>query len=74
VIGCTSEVSIQYAGIAQELGGDELERYLAIYFAAFPDGSERRGWPGMTYFVVRPKWIRYCDYGQRPSAIREYSF
>jgi hypothetical protein len=74
VIGCTSEVSIQYEGIAQELSGDELERYLAIYFAAYPDGPERRGWPGMTYFVIRPKWIRHCDYAQRPPVIREYRF
>jgi general stress protein 26 len=74
VIGCTSEVSIQYEGIAQELSGDELERYLAIYFAAFPDGPERRSWPGMTYFVVRPKWIRHCDYGQRPPVVRVFSF
>jgi pyridoxine/pyridoxamine 5'-phosphate oxidase len=73
VIGCTGEKSIQYEGVAHELSGEELERYLMVYFAAFPDGPERRNWPGMTYFVVRPKWIRYCDYGQRPPAIREFT-
>jgi uncharacterized pyridoxamine 5'-phosphate oxidase family protein len=72
VIGCTSEISIQYEGVAEELSGAELERYLPIYFAAFPDGVERRNWPGMTYFVVRPKWLRYCDYGRRPPLIREF--
>ena len=74
VIGCAGPVSIQYEGTAYELAGDELERYLAIYFAAFPDGVERRNWPGMTYFVVRPAWVRYCDYRQRPPAIREFRF
>src|ERR1039458_6326760 len=28
VIGCSSEISIQYEGIAQELSGEELDRYL----------------------------------------------
>jgi len=72
VIGCSSDISIQYEGIAQELSGDELERYLPVFFAAFPDAVERRSWPGRTYFVVRPKWIRYCDYGQRPPLVREF--
>jgi general stress protein 26 len=72
VIGCSGAVSIQYEGIAEELRDEALERYLTIYFAAFPDGVERRNWPGMTYFVVRPKWIRYCDYSQQPKVIREF--
>jgi general stress protein 26 len=74
VIGCTSEITIQYEGIAQELAGDDLARYLPIYFAAFPDGPERQSWPGIVYFVVRPKWIRYCDYQARPPAITEFGF
>jgi pyridoxine/pyridoxamine 5'-phosphate oxidase len=74
VLGCSSETTIQYEGLAQELDGEDLERYLAEYFAAFPEGPERRNWPGMTYFVVRPKWIRYCDYGPRPPARAEFSF
>ncbi len=74
VIGCNGETTIQYEGIAQELSGEELERYLPIYFAAFPDGPERQSWPGITYFVVRPRWIRYCDYGQRPPVLREFRF
>jgi general stress protein 26 len=72
VIGCSSETTVQYEGVAEELSGQELEKYLPIYFEAFPDGPERQNWPGMTYFVVRPKWMRYCDYGQRPPVIREF--
>lgn len=74
VIGCTTETTVQYEGVARELSGDELAKYLPIYFAAFPDGPERQSWPGITYFVVRPKWIRYCVYGQRPPMIREFRF
>src|SRR5215469_1118503 len=32
VIGCATEVTVQYEGIAQELGEDELEKYLQVYF------------------------------------------
>lgn len=74
VIGCTSEKTIQFEGVAEELGGEDLAKYLPVYFAAFPDGPERQSWPGITYFMVRPKWLRYCDYGQRPRLIREFDF
>jgi hypothetical protein len=28
-------------------------------------------WPGITWFVVRPTWIRYSDFDQRPPLIEE---
>ena len=28
-------------------------------------------WPGIAYFVVRPRWIRYSDYDQKPPIIEE---
>ena len=31
-------------------------------------------WVGITYFVVRAKWIRYSDYDQRPPFIEEFHF
>jgi uncharacterized pyridoxamine 5'-phosphate oxidase family protein len=74
VIGCTSGTSLQYEGVAEELNGEKLEAYLELYFGAFPDGRERRNWEGMTYFVVRPTWLRYCEYGPRPPVIREFSW
>jgi len=74
VIGCTSGTSLQYEGLAEQLTGEGLEAYLEIYFAAFPDGRERRIWTGMTYFVVRPTWLRYCEYGPQPPLILEFSW
>jgi hypothetical protein len=74
VIGCSSGTSIQYEGVAEELTGPELEQSIELYFTVFPDGVERRNWPEMTYFAVRPRWVRYCDYGQRPPFIREFSW
>lgn len=71
VVGCTTEVTVQYEGVAEELAGEELARYQKIYFAKFVDGPARQSWPGIVYFVVRPKWVRYCDYGVTPRRIEE---
>ncbi len=74
VIGCTTEVTVQYEGIAEELAGELLAKYKKIYFAKFTDGPEREAWPGITYFVVRPKWVRYCDYNPGNRRIEEMRF
>lgn len=74
VIGCTTEITVQYEGIAEELQGDVLEKYKKIYFAKFTDGPTRESWPGITYFVVRPKWVRYCDYNAEKRRIEEKEF
>lgn len=74
VIGCTEEITCQYEGIAHELSGDELGKYKLVYFAAFPDGPAREKWAGITYYVVRPKWVRFSDYTQSPPRIEEMRF
>ena len=74
VIGCTTEITVQYEGIAEELVGDDLAKYKKTYFAAFPDGPTRESWPGITYFVVRPTWVRYCDYDPSRRRILEKKF
>lgn len=65
---------MQYEGIAGELTGEELAKYKKTYFAAFPDGPARESWPGITYFVVRPTWVRYCDYNPDGRRIEEQKF
>jgi general stress protein 26 len=74
VVGCTTEVSVQYEGEAEELEGEKLAKYKKIYFAKFTDGPDREKWPGITYFVVRPKWVRYCDYNPSNRRIEERKF
>ena len=74
VIGCTTEVTLQYEGVAEELSGAQLAEYKKTYFAKFPDGPEREKWPGITYFVVRPKWVRYCDYNPGTRRVEEQRF
>src|ERR1700689_1899588 len=53
------EVTMQYEGIAEETTANH---YKDAYFEKMPNGRGRLSWPGITYFVVRPKWIRYSDF------------
>jgi pyridoxine/pyridoxamine 5'-phosphate oxidase len=63
------EITMQYEGIAEETTADH---YKEAYFKKMPDGRDRLSWPGITYFVVRPKWVRYSDFVAR--VIEEFSF
>ena len=74
VVGCATEVTVQYEGEAEELEGAALAKYKPIYFQKFQDGPTRENWAGMTYFVVRPKWVRYCDYNPGSRRIDEQQF
>lgn len=69
--GWAGEQTVQFEGLAIEPKGPDLERYQKIYFAAWPDGPARMAWPGIAYFVIRPRWIRYSDFDQRPPLIEE---
>jgi pyridoxine/pyridoxamine 5'-phosphate oxidase len=62
------EITVQYEGIAEEPAG---ENYKEAYFKKLPDGRDRLSWPGISYFVVHPKWIRYSDFDARPPLIEE---
>lgn len=73
VIGWDGEQTVQLEGTAAELLGAERDRYLDIYFGAWPECRAHLSWPGITYFAVRPHWIRYSDYDQRPPLIEETS-
>lgn len=74
VIGWEGEKTVQLEGEAFLPKAGDLERYKKIYFATWLDGPARQNWPGMVYFVVRPRWIRYSDFDQRPPMIEEQSF
>lgn len=74
VIGWKGEITLQYEGEAEEPTGDELHRYKSLYFARYPDGRAREVWPGIVYFKVRPKWIRYCDYNPEARELPEFTF
>jgi pyridoxine/pyridoxamine 5'-phosphate oxidase len=74
VIGWEGEKTVQFEGEAFLPEGRELEEYKSLYFVQWPDGVERQNWPWLVYFVVRPRWIRYSDFAQRPPLIEEFRF
>ena len=73
VVGWDGEQTVQYEGIAREPKGAELQHYQEAYFGTWPGGRERMNWPTITWFVVRPKWVRYSDFDQNPALIEEIS-
>jgi pyridoxine/pyridoxamine 5'-phosphate oxidase len=74
VFGWSGEQTMQYEGSVEELAGAPLRQYQELYFRVWPDGPARANWPGIVYFVVRPKWVRYSDFDQNPPLIQEFTF
>ena len=72
-LGWDDEQTVQYEGVADEPAGAELEMIQRIYFAQFPDGPSRLSWPGITYFRVRPEWVRYSDFRGGETSIVEFT-
>jgi general stress protein 26 len=62
VTGWDGEITVQYEGIAVEPEGDALDQAKRIYFKTWPDGVDRQQWPGITWFLITPKWVRYSDF------------
>ena len=65
--------TLQIEGVVDEPSGADLARLLELYFAQFPDGRERQQWPAISYWRLRPAWIRYSDYAASPPLIVELS-
>jgi hypothetical protein len=74
VIGWENEQTVQLEGTAFEPKGEELAKYQQIYFERWPDGPARISWPGISWMVVRPTWLRYSDFNQSPPLIAEIEF
>jgi hypothetical protein len=71
VLGFPGEKTLQLEGNVMEPDGAERTRYQEAYFLTWPESRDRAGWTGMTYLVVRPTWIRFSDFDQRPPLIEE---
>jgi hypothetical protein len=70
VIGSGQE-TLQYEGLAMRPEGWAREAARDAFIAAFPDKAADENWPGNSYFLVRPQWLRFSSY-YRPRAIAEY--
>lgn len=65
------ERTAQYEGVADRPEGADLAGVREQYFGTFPDGRERLNWPGIIHIRVKPRWLRYSDYGVDPPLIIE---
>jgi pyridoxine/pyridoxamine 5'-phosphate oxidase len=65
--------TLQYEGVADEPEEAELAALKELYFASCPLASGRAGWPGLTYFRIRPKWLRFSTYAM-PWSVEEMTF
>jgi len=61
--------TVQYEGEVDLPAGEDLERFKNDYFAAHPDGLRRSKLAGITYFRVRPRWIRCTNFNVVPAQI-----
>ena len=71
VMGWDDAGSLQLEGIADEPKGEALAALKRVYYAAWPDGPSRESWPGITWFRVKPRWIRFSDFNRKADAVRE---
>jgi Pyridoxamine 5'-phosphate oxidase len=71
VIGWDGDQTLQYDGLAEEPGGQALERIRACYLSVFPEKTSHQNWPGNCYFLLRPLWIRFSNY-YSPRTVEEY--
>jgi pyridoxine/pyridoxamine 5'-phosphate oxidase len=62
VVGWDAEITVQYEGTAIEPEGEALRQAKDLYFETWPSGVERQQWPGITWFLISPAWIRYSDF------------
>jgi pyridoxine/pyridoxamine 5'-phosphate oxidase len=66
VVGWDDDISVQIEGMARRPQGEALADVKAAYFATWPDGRSREGWPDIAYFAIRPVWLRYSRFAGPP--------
>lgn len=71
VVGGHGKTTLQIEGLVDEPVETDLDAVISLYYEACPHNISHRDWPGLTYLRLRPRWIRYSDYG-RPWKVEEY--
>lgn len=75
VIGWDEDyITVQYEGIAEELEGSEIEKYVALYHKKAPEAAAFKSHKNQTYWKVKPTWIRYSDLSGDEEKIYEYTW
>lgn len=67
--------TVQYEGIAEELHGEDIEKYVVEYFSKVPGAAAYRHKPNQAYFKVTPTWLRYSDLSEEDNEhVVEFTF
>jgi pyridoxine/pyridoxamine 5'-phosphate oxidase len=69
----SNQDTVQYEGRAEEQEGSARDAAKDLYLAGLPENAGMAAWPGLTFFRVRPVWIRFSSYG-KPWRVEEMSF
>lgn len=71
VIGWDEGVTVQYEGEAHELRDEELKKMKSVYLTKLPEAKKWEGMEGISYFRVKPTWIRYTNMKAHPWQVIE---
>jgi uncharacterized pyridoxamine 5'-phosphate oxidase family protein len=74
VFGGKDNITLQYEGIATELGKLEFLPYLKYHLKKNPIEAKFAEMLEARFFKVKPTWIRYANYGSKPNEIFELTF
>ena len=69
----SNQDTVQYEGIAEEQEDSARDSAKELYIAGLPENAGMAAWPGLTFFRVRPVWVRFSSYG-RPWRVEELRF
>ena len=73
-IGLDSDIIIQYEGKAIELVGTAAKKYKESYWKKNPKAQKWESCPGIKFFKIVPKWIRYSDLSKKKWEVFEVKF
>ena len=65
---------IQYEGNAHLVTGNELEKFLEIFFEKIPGLSKYAKLENQIYYKITPNWVRLIDHNFSPGKISELTF
>jgi general stress protein 26 len=74
VIGWDKDITVQYEGKAIELVGDDAKEYKELFWKKNPKAQKWENYPGIKFFKIIPKWIKYSDLSKNPWEVFEISF
>ena len=70
----TTNLTLQYEGIASEVTGKDLEQCQNHQLQKNPTSQKYASHKDQRYFKINPLWIRYSDLSKNPEEIFEIKF